>query len=147
MTEKETKVEKQPKKQGSIWKGILQFFIFFVVLILCTKRGETSLRWWVILFEVILFRYCFTSYEDRNPVCDKDIIQRIKTNKKRWIRFIVVWFLRGRMMLWSYQWEWSEAIHNFQNTTTSNMEKWLDDLEQGVQNTTDKTIQELEEMK
>lgn len=51
------------------------------------------------------------------------------------------------MMIWSYTWEWSERIRDFQEWVANSMEQWLDDVEQWIQDTTDDVIQELEEMK
>ena len=118
--DKEQKVEnkeevKVEEKKGSIWKWILQLFVFLVVRILSTVRWENSLLLWVVLFEVVLFRYCFVSYTDKNPFFDKEIITRIKTDKSRWIWFIIIWFCFGRMMLGWYTWKYSEKIHDIQH--------------------------------
>lgn len=143
----ETKEEKKIEKKGSIGKWIVQFLIFFVLMWVGMVWCKESL-WWLFLFLVALFRYCFVSNTDSNYFFEKEsFTNRLKTSKKRRIRFVIIWFLRGRMMLWDYQWKWSESIHSFQQSTADSMEKWLDDLEQWVQDTTNKTIQELEEMK
>ena len=45
-------------------------------------------------------------------------------------------------MLWDYQGEWSEKIHNFQNSTVSNMEQFNDKLDKWIEDTTNELVEE-----
>lgn len=133
-------------KSKNIWRWFLQFFIFFIMLIISTWIINNSLIW-ILFLALSFFWYCFTSKDDKNLFFDKEaIIKRLKTSKARWIWFIALTIIFWYSSLWSYQWEYQEQVQNTVENINSNLEnfnEWIDDT---LSNATIEVAKELKEL-